>query len=273
MNRIKGSLCGARALHVRLERRAAHGAPGGLPRRGRQVRRGGARVARRPAVLVEVLGVAHGVAALDAALRHAVLALELGGAPGAPAAALAPPHHVPLALLQLAEALALGERLGALQAAGVARAVVVGRVGGLRARVHVLVVVAVLLLGVVGGRRRGARGVRGARGRRRPARVGLVRGRGRGAQPRRLEQVGAGRAGGAGRARGRGAAHGARVGRRRAGLGLVVVLALVGVGDAAVVQRRRVVERAQLLVERARQGRHQVAGPCGETGRYYDVDG
>ncbi|CAH2217362.1 jg5670, partial [Pararge aegeria aegeria] len=45
-----------------------------------------------------------------------------------------------------------------------------------------------------------------------------------------------------------------------AGLALVVVLALVRVRDAAVVQRRRIVERAQLLVERARQGRHQVSG-------------
>lgn len=92
---------------VRLERGPRRGhqrrGPHGV---GREVGRRRARVARRPAVLVEVLGAAHGVAALDAALGHAVLALELGGAPGA---GLAPPHHVPLALLQLAEALALAQ--------------------------------------------------------------------------------------------------------------------------------------------------------------------
>ncbi|CAH0718831.1 unnamed protein product, partial [Brenthis ino] len=278
-----------RASHVRLQRRAR--GPGSGPRgprgprgpggpRGprapcrRQVGRRGARVARRPAVLVEVLGAAHGVAPLDAALGHAVLALELGGAPGA---GLAPPHHVPLALLQLAEALALARRLRPLVAAvvGEQRAlerhlVVVGQraaAGRLRACVDVLVVVAavaalvarrllgpaaVLFLRVVGvgagggGRVGGRRRVGGAR----PARVGLVGGGGGGAQPGRLELVGAG-------------PRGARVGGRRAALALVLVLALVGVGDAAVVQWRRVVERAQLLVERARQGGDQVARACG----------
>lgn len=336
------------------QRRGPHGV-------GREVGRRGARVARRPAVLVEVLGAAHGVAALDAALGHAVLALELGGAPGA---GLAPPHHVPLALLQLAEALALAERLGALQplvalgaaverlgaqhalalaaqrlgalelgrvgllagrarrlaalqrravalgalrvgqpqpvVAGVRRpdgrlrgAVVVGhRVAArrLRPRVHVLLVVvggrgvtslfwndAVLLLGVVGvvargpaaGRRGRGRGGRGGPGRGgslrlRPGarRVGLVgRRRGRVAQvlgqPGGLELLGA--------QRGR---HALRVlaavgGRAGAGLALVqLVLALVRVRDAAVVERRRVVQRAQLLVEGAGQGGHQIAGSC-----------
>lgn len=281
---------------VRLERRARRRherrAPG-----GRQVGRRRARVARRPAVLVEVLGAAHRVAPLDAALRHAVLALQLGGAPGA---RLAPPHHVPLALLQLARPLALAERLGALRPLGAAverlgaqHAVAVQRAGALelgalgpvagplcavvrealdalvvvgqrvaagrlRPRVDVLLVVAarllgrgaVLLLGVVGGRRRG-----GGRARRPGARVGLVGGGGGGAQPGRLQLVGARAAPGAG-------------GRRAAaGLALVafvtlvaLVGALVGVRDAAVVQRRRVVQRAQLLVERARERGHQVSG-------------
>lgn len=89
--------------HVRLER---------VRRQQREVRRRGARVPRAPAVLVEVLGAAHGVPPLDAALRHAVLAFQLGRAPGA---ALAPLHHVPLALLEFGQPLALVERLRALK--------------------------------------------------------------------------------------------------------------------------------------------------------------
>lgn len=101
---------------VRLEGRPGGRHEGGGPGRGGggEVGRGGARVARAPAVLVEVLGAADRVAPLDAALRHAVLALQLGGAPGA---GLPPPHHVPLSLLQFAETLALVERLRALDPA------------------------------------------------------------------------------------------------------------------------------------------------------------
>lgn len=294
---------------MRLERRARrrHERRAPVGRQvGQQVGRRRARVARRPAVLVEVLGAAHRVAPLDAALRHAVLALQLGGPPRA---RLAPPHHVPLALLQLARPLALGERLGALRPVGAAverlgaqhavarqragalelgalgpvagplRAVVrealdalvvVGQrvaARGLRARVDVLLVVAarllgraaVLLLGVVGGRRRG--GARARPG----ARVGLVGGGGGGAQPGRLQLVGA---------------HAApRPAGRRAAAGLALVAlvalvrALVGVRDAAVVQRRRVVERAQLLVERARERGHQVSGSYNNDENEYGAAG
>lgn len=286
--------------HVRLERRARrrHERRAPVGRQvGQQVGRGGARVARRPAVLVEVLGAAHRVAPLDAALRHAVLALQLGGPPRA---RLAPPHHVPLALLQLARPLALVERLGALRPLGAAverlgaqhavagqrpralelgalppvagplRAVVrealdalvvVGQrvaARGLRARVDVLLVVAARLLG-----------------RAAVLLLGVVGGRRRGgARARRPgARVGLVGGGGGGAQPGRlqlvgaHAAPGPAGRRAAAGLALVtlvalvvLVRALVGVRDAAVVQRRRVVERAQLLVERARERGHQVSG-------------
>lgn len=54
----------------------------------------------------------------------------------------------------------------------------------------------------------------------------------------------------------------ARAARRARAARLAVLLALVRVRDAAVVQRRRVVQRPQLLVERARQRRHQVSRSC-----------
>lgn len=330
---VASALQGARlGSDVRLERRARRRHERRGPARGRggrEVGRRRARVARAPAVLVEILGAAHRVAALDAALRHAVLALELGGAPGA----LAPPHHVPLALLQLAEALALAQAVGALRALGAAvqalgaqharraalglagqrlralqlgavrvrvrvavavqrravaldalgvgraqrrlvggrgvrrlrpRVVVVGRgLGELRARVDVLVVVAgraavLLVVVVVGAARARAVGLVAAGAgvavvARQPGGLELVRARG-GRHALVALAGGAGRAGVGARA-----ARAARV-RQLVGLGLVRVR------DAAVVQRRRVVQRAQLLVERARQRGHQVSGSCDNLG-------
>lgn len=270
---------------MRLERRPRRRHQRRGPHAGRrEVGRRRARVARRPAVLVEVLGAAHGVPPLDAALRHAVLALELGGAPRA---RLAAPHARPLGLgprplraavealgAQHARAAAGGprQRLGALGGArvGLVALALVGRVAGVGVggvggrRLAAARARAVLLLGVVGVVAAAAR----------PGALGLVAGGGGVAQvarePGRLELVraragrGAGAARGAQRALGRGAAA-------RLGL-LVVVVALVRVRDAAVVERRGVVQRPQLLVERAGQRRHEVAGPCKRAGGLVRVE-
>lgn len=111
-------------------------------------------MARRPAVLVEVLGAAHRVPALDAALGHAVLALQLRGAPRL---LLAPPHARQLAPLPAAERVgasgALGaavERLGAEHAAGA--------LGRARQRLGALELGAVVVGGARGGRGRLQRG-------------------------------------------------------------------------------------------------------------------
>lgn len=314
---------------MRLERRARRRhqrrRPRAARRRQREVGRRRARVARAPAVLVEVLRAAHRVPPLDAPLRHPVLPLQLRGAPRA---ALAPAHHVPLALLELGALLpervrpldafrAAVERLGAQHARVAARGLAVQRLGplelgavvlvlrrrarrglalqrravalpalerrarvrrvqhalerlvvvrhrlearGLRARVDVLLVVvvalgggaAVLLLGVV------VLVAVASPPRDGPARVRLVARRGRVAvvarEPGGLQLV---------RSRGRRHHRALAAGGRRAGAGLVVALAvvrLVRVRDAAVVQGRRTVERAQLLIEGARQTRHKVTG-------------
>ena len=276
----------------RHQRRRPHA--GELGQAGRRVRRQvgrrRARVSRRPAVLVEVLGAAHRVAPLDAALGHAVLALQLGGAPRllvapphAPRALVAPPapqlvvargplgatverlgaQHARAALCVSAERLG-ARQLGAVvlgRARGGRRrlqrgavALVVARPGGVgrgrgRGRVRLVAARTVLLLRVVGVVARVAA---------RPGPLGLVAGGGGVAvvarEPGGLQFV---------RARGGRQSLVALAGAvgRRAG-GRLALVALVRVRDAAVVERRRVVERAQLLVERAGQGRHQVTGSC-----------
>lgn len=245
-------------------------------RRGpRQVGRRRARVARAPAVLVEVLGAAHRVAPLDAALRHAVLALQLGAAA---ARRLAPPQRGRAAVhaLRAQHAPALGraaQRRRALQL-GAGAVVWRGRRGA-RAPVERDAVALGVERRLLGGRGRGGLGVPAAvfllgvvgvvarvPPRARPGALGLVGAGGGGVavvarEPRGLEVVGA-----------RGGRHAlvalaVRVGgRRRARLGLGLVLAFVRVGDAAVVERRRVVQRPQLLVERAGQRRHEVSRSC-----------
>lgn len=266
----------ARGSHVRLERRARrrHQRPRPHARR-RQVRRRRARVPRAPAVLVEVLRAAHRVPPLDAALRHAVLALQLRRAPRARRRALAPPH----AGRPVGVGAAAVEALGAQHARRVARRRAAQRLGALRRGALVVGVAGVGLVGVaalvvvVGQRLVAGAGPRAARAgavlllgvvgvgagaAARPA-LGLVAAGGGVArvarEPGGLELV---------RARGGRGARAAGGGRAAARLGLLVVLlALVRVRDAAVVERRRVVQRPQFLVERAGQRRHEVAGPCG----------